>query len=61
LSGEELGISAFFSQFRGLTDSTYKICTSLSTGFVDNAVPAARLAQPEAAPGADFRAARHRP
>ena len=38
-----------------LSDRIYKICTLLSTGFVDNPIPGVQATALEPAPGAVFR------
>jgi len=54
LSGEEMGIPAFCVEFRVLSDATYKICTLLSTGIVDNHFDPRYGTPSQAAPSADF-------
>ena len=52
--GMKLGIATFFRALPGLTCRIYKICTSVSTGFVENVRAAAPAVPRNALYGADF-------
>ena len=47
----------FFLTWTGLSNPIYKICTLVSTGFVENPRVAARTAPRKPLPDADFRGA----
>ena len=52
---QKMASAEFFRAPARLSDRIYKICTLLSTGFVDNRVPGAQATGLEAATGAVFR------
>jgi hypothetical protein len=56
-TGLKLGIATFFPARIRLSDRIYKICTLLSTGFVDNPLPAAEATRLKALSGAGSGAA----
>jgi protein gp37 len=53
-TGGNSGTRRFFPASPRLSDRIYKMCTILSTGFVDNAVRAPRAIGRKALPGAGF-------
>ena len=54
--GAKLGIATFLPALPRLSDRMYKICTLLSTGFVDNRATRPSAAARKALCGAGFRA-----
>ncbi len=53
-SGRKLGMTRILPAGARLSRRIYKICTLLSTGFVDNGIPSAQAAPRKALAGAAF-------